>query len=562
MNHLEWAASSCVLILVVIALRAAFGKRLTPGWRYALWAVVLLRLLVPFEIGGSPWSVAAAVQKSKLPEASETVVAWRNITVSPDLSIPEPDPSLPLAEQRAQYEINRMEWEAQMAEARTVDATPVTVTDVFNWVWYAGMAVTALIFLVSNLRFYLLLRKRRKPLETDCALKVYTVENLSSSCLFGRSIYISVETAEDALKLRHVLAHELSHYRHGDAVWALLRCAALVLHWYDPLAWWAAALSRQDAELFADAGALKALGEDAREDYGATLIELSTCCGRNASLLCTATTMTNGKKALKERITLIAKKPHTPLAVAVVICVVAALAVGSTMVGAQTEPETPDTVAMLARVLEIHDRYFLVENASGRIEVPMRNMEPSPEPQVGDTLEIIYDGIVLETYPARIANVMLIRVAEAAENPIASDSDLTISEIVPYPADFKTDVPSFLRHIQTTDWDWRAAWDKDEKGVMDLLSALGEYTAAHALTDGEFAALLRCTDGLDGAYAEGYDAGVLDALYQKDSARYLRLWAALDGDHQDRAIPFTVHGAVNFAGLDAARQWMLDAAED
>ena len=75
-----------------------------------------------------------------------------------------------------------------MAEARTVDATPVTVTDVFNWVWYAGMAVTALIFLVSNLRFYLLLRKRRKPLETDCALKVYTVENLSSSCLYFASV--------------------------------------------------------------------------------------------------------------------------------------------------------------------------------------------------------------------------------------------------------------------------------------------------------------------------------------------------------------------------------------
>ena len=52
------AISSSVLILAVIGIRAAFRRSLPPAWRYALWAFVLLRLLVPLAFGSSAWSVA------------------------------------------------------------------------------------------------------------------------------------------------------------------------------------------------------------------------------------------------------------------------------------------------------------------------------------------------------------------------------------------------------------------------------------------------------------------------------------------------------------------------
>ena len=75
-----------------------------------------------------------------------------------------------------------------------------------------------------------------------------------------------------------------------------------------------------------------------------------------------------------------------------------------------------------ATVLEIHDGYFLVQPVEGswelrsadRIEVPMVHMESSPEPQVGDVLEITYDGQLAEVYPARITKVSHIQVVEPA----------------------------------------------------------------------------------------------------------------------------------------------------
>ena len=81
------------------------------------------------------------------------------------------------------------------------------------------------------------------------------------------------------------------------------------------------------------------------------------------------------------------------------------------------------TSVLHATVLGVHDGYLLVEpmegslelNSASRIEVPMKNMEPSPEPQVGDILEIEYNGQLQETYPARISIPYSVKVIEEAE---------------------------------------------------------------------------------------------------------------------------------------------------
>ena len=51
---LEWVFTSIFLILVVLALRFLLGKRIGAGLRYARWAVVLVRLLIPVQLFTSP----------------------------------------------------------------------------------------------------------------------------------------------------------------------------------------------------------------------------------------------------------------------------------------------------------------------------------------------------------------------------------------------------------------------------------------------------------------------------------------------------------------------------
>ncbi len=76
-----------------------------------------------------------------------------------------------------------------------------------------------------------------------------------------------------------------------------------------------------------------------------------------------------------------------------------------------------------AEILEIHGSHYLVKpvegswelNSADRIEVPVRNAHPSPEPEIGDVIEIEYSGEILETYPARIADVYGIKIIKEAE---------------------------------------------------------------------------------------------------------------------------------------------------
>lgn len=73
-----------------------------------------------------------------------------------------------------------------------------------------------------------------------------------------------------------------------------------------------------------------------------------------------------------------------------------------------------------AEILGIFDSYYLVEPVEGspelrssdRIEVKMEHLDPSLEPEVGDIIEIIHSGEIMESDPARLQDVYSIRVVK------------------------------------------------------------------------------------------------------------------------------------------------------
>ena len=371
MDKLIWFLSAGVLIAVTAALRAMFGRQLRPGLRYALWGLVLLRLLIPGTVFHSAFSVAGAVQRVEKTAPARSVSTYLTETEVYSGSIRDTNLSFDEAKQQHDGRLHKIQGYSAESDKGNLHTyifhdTLKNVTEkVLLTVWKVGIAVTALCFLISNLRLYFRLKRRRIRIDTECPLPVYAVDDLSSSCLFLRQIYVSAETADNPEQLRHVLAHELAHYRHLDGFWALLRCAALALHWFDPLVWWAAVLSRRDSELFADASALKALGEDARESYGKTLIELSVRSSGKVSLLNAATAMTGSKKQLKERVRLISKRPKAAFGAIAAVCLIAVIAAGCAFTGAKKEQRTFTPTELDVEVWEpVEDKTLLSADLS------------------------------------------------------------------------------------------------------------------------------------------------------------------------------------------------------
>lgn len=334
---IEWIVSSWVLILVVILLRQLTKGRVSSRLRYALWLPVLLRLLIPISIGNIKFSAAEIVPREVAVNVETTVsrpLGYVGYEL-PALAIPVPDPALSESEQNLQYEENLTEWKQEMEQAKAETGRAVTAKSILLAVWTIGAAVAGLCLVISNLSFGARLRRSRVLLAVDAPRAVYVSNIVETPCLFGLfrpAIYLTPTVAENENALRHVIAHEAAHARHGDHVWAVLRGICIALHWCDPMVWLAAGLSRQDAELACDEGAILSLGEAERVGYGSTLIALATGHG---GLLLTATTMSGGKRSLKERVKLIAQKPKTTAIAAALVLIVATAAVVCTFSGSE-----------------------------------------------------------------------------------------------------------------------------------------------------------------------------------------------------------------------------------
>ncbi|OUQ78187.1 M56 family metallopeptidase [Flavonifractor sp. An100] len=335
----EWAVSGSVLILIVLGLGAFLKGKLSCRVRYALWGVVLVRLLLPFQLPLSlPMSSAQAVPDA--PDAWETtyVPVFPGQTQNIDDTHPYYQDLEPGYEGPGPWSQGYVE-RSEDGETVTTYLDCFTQAEILQLIWGVGVLAALLLILVPNVRFALRLEKMRKTLEIpDCPLPVYETEGLPSPCLFGLfhpAIYLTAEAAElSEGERRHVLAHELTHYHHKDHIWAALRCLCLALHWYNPLVWLAVLCSKRDGELACDEGTVERLGEAERIPYGRTLVGLVARRSlRPGDLVSCSTAMTGGKTTIQQRIALLVKKPETKRTALFLALSLAALAVVFTFAG-------------------------------------------------------------------------------------------------------------------------------------------------------------------------------------------------------------------------------------
>ena len=328
---MNWVISSSVLILVIIALRAVLKGKMSLRLQYGLWALVLIRLLFPFSIGETVMSIG-----NWMDSAGDTVQGQQFEefvqTPLPNISYEEAFESVADKYYEQGIHIESLPKE-ELSESIQIEVENTmrgghTPEEIASMIWVAGAIVLGLWFFVTNIHFSLKLRKERVFLGKIERLCIYQANSIETPCLYGLfkpAIYVTDEVVGQEEKMRHVLAHEYTHYRHRDYIWSVLRVVCLAMHWYNPLVWCAAILSRNDAELACDEATIRRLGETERTAYGRTLIGLT--CEKRSAILITATTMTGSGKSIKERIKLIAQKPKMAEITLIAVVLLAAVAV-------------------------------------------------------------------------------------------------------------------------------------------------------------------------------------------------------------------------------------------
>ncbi len=313
--HLPWllkaSGQAAVLILLVLAAQWAFGRRLSPRWRYGLWLLVVVRLALP-------WTIPSPVSVFNLLNLSNASAAVGRLR-------PIPESQRPLAPSAAVVPAAPL-WEA-------VPGTPATTAKGFSvrlshllLVWAAGAVALAVCLGFTHYRLARkvtpcrpLIDARLMNLLEDCKqamglrVPVTLVETaaVGSPSLFGfvrprLLLPVGLTRGFSQEELRFVFLHELSHIKRQDILTGWLMTALQILHWFNPLVWLAFHRMRVDRELACDALALSYAKEEENQPYGRTIIKLLEGFGCSTWAPSMAGTVEN-KNQMKERISMIAK---------------------------------------------------------------------------------------------------------------------------------------------------------------------------------------------------------------------------------------------------------------
>lgn len=246
---LNMSLTGSIVIAVVLLARLTL-KRVPKIYSYALWAVVLFRLLCPLSI-----------------TAGLSVLKPIPVTTTPGISAVSYQPVAQAVRENTPAPIRQEAVSPQPAEQS--ETSPMQIA---AYIWLSGASVMA----AYSVAQYGILRRRlaeAAPLQGE----IYLADRISSPFVMGvfrPRIYLPSSTP--MLERRFIVAHERHHIRRGDPLWKLLGYAALCLHWFNPLVWLAFCLAGKDMEMSCDEAVIKRLGEHIRADYSQALLRLAT----------------------------------------------------------------------------------------------------------------------------------------------------------------------------------------------------------------------------------------------------------------------------------------------
>jgi beta-lactamase regulating signal transducer with metallopeptidase domain/Tol biopolymer transport system component len=334
-----------LVICLILAAQKSLGGRLGPRWSHALWLVLLIRMVIPW---APPSRISllnllpSSVRQAQLPpmanltEPSEdfhsaavsaTSKATTGQAATPTQSVQKARPPRPQTLAKAE---------------RPPEPALLTLRQALPLLWLAGATLIGAYLFVSNFVLWRIV-KRDRPLVNQSTLELFEEckvrmgvqtlvaavpsDRIESPALFGfirPRLLLPRQMLDTASReeMRYVFLHELAHLKRHDIYLGWIASLLQVLHWFNPLVWFAFHQMRSDRELACDALVLARTGQQESQEYGRAIVALLRRFSRSRPLPAMAGIL-ESKSQLKRRIAMIARFKNnsyrwSPLAVALI----------------------------------------------------------------------------------------------------------------------------------------------------------------------------------------------------------------------------------------------------
>jgi bla regulator protein BlaR1 len=304
MDFFKWVLSTsvmaCLIVGLILLVKFILGNRLKPRWHYILWLLLTLRLILP-------WT----------PESPFSIFNLFKIPTNPDSKVISYDIVNQVTQTKVFSEVTSVQSQAS-------ESNPLIIFQIVFWVWVLGVIFFGVYTIMINRKFAYRLQRQtsisdpnilkvfencKKDMFIRKAIRLMGSNQVTSPTLFGflhPSIIISELTKETLTleQFRYIFLHELAHYKRKDIAINWLMQVLLIIHWFNPILWYAFRRMREDQEIACDALALTQIHSNESKEYGQTIITLLESFSEQKQIPGMAN-LSDNKAQLKRRITMI-----------------------------------------------------------------------------------------------------------------------------------------------------------------------------------------------------------------------------------------------------------------
>ncbi|HDR8156275.1 TPA: methicillin resistance protein [Bacillus cereus] len=313
---IETSIMASILVGLILCMKVLLKNQLTPRWQYALWLILLVRLILP-------WSPNSSFSMYSMLSQGYEYLRYpmqENIKVQTSKEINE----------QKTYSFN-LKGENEVKKEMMFQDTDksfwnLSMYEILLYVWLLGVLFLSFSIIIVNRRLYVYLHKQsvitdervlrifencKEVMSIKRDISLLLAGKIPSPTLLGyiRPRILLCERHIEQLdnkQLRFIFYHELAHFKRKDVGINWLMYSLLILNWFNPILWYAYYAMREDQEIACDALALTFIGHKEKLAYGHTIITLLEHYS-NYNQTPSLANLSGNKYVLKRRILMIKK---------------------------------------------------------------------------------------------------------------------------------------------------------------------------------------------------------------------------------------------------------------
>ncbi|MFZ5988093.1 MAG: penicillin-binding transpeptidase domain-containing protein [Bacillota bacterium] len=331
---------SSSLICVICLVKLIFRDRLSARWHYYIWFLLLIRLLVPFT---PDYTLSAnSIYHEKKQNANN--VKEFEIKNSPELN--NSHEIQDFGPEAVDVGVDRLEYNYPYeAEDSGKETTTGFLFNTAGIVWIVGAMLLFIYSLLVNVIIRYKIKKTavvikqgglgaliedcRRLMNIKSQIPVIYQKHISAPALYGifRPVLLipsDIINRLDERELKYIILHELCHYKRKDNILGAVQMMLNIIHWFNPLLWYAFYKMKEDRELVCDEQAISYIKSNERRNYARTLVKILEIFSER-SLIHSGASIIQGRSSNMEwRLKFIKalKKKSTVLAISITALVV------------------------------------------------------------------------------------------------------------------------------------------------------------------------------------------------------------------------------------------------